>query len=38
MHVFQNYSLGMWLYLFLHGTYGICWVTKDWLFPDEKVL
>lgn len=38
MHIFQNYSLGMWLYLFLHGSYGICWVTKDCLFPDKKVL
>lgn len=28
----------MWLYLLLHGSYGICWVTKDCLFPDKKVL
>jgi hypothetical protein len=38
MSYFQNYSTGMYLYLFLHGTYGICWVIKDIWFPDERVL
>ena len=28
----------MYLYLFLHGTYGICWVIKNFLFPDAKIL
>ena len=26
----------MWVYLFMHGSYGICWVVKDVIFPDEK--
>jgi len=36
MNVFNNYSTGMYLYLFLHGTYGIFWVLKDLSFPDFK--
>jgi hypothetical protein len=24
----------MYLYLFLHGTYGIAWLIKDVIFPD----
>lgn len=28
----------MWLYLFLHGSYGICWIIKDCIYPDAKVL
>lgn len=34
MFYFNNFSTGMWLYLFLHGTYGICWLVKDMIFPD----
>jgi hypothetical protein len=34
MYIFQNYSKGMYLYLFLHGTYGFAWLTKDIIFPD----
>jgi protein-S-isoprenylcysteine O-methyltransferase Ste14 len=25
-----------WLYLGIHGTYGILWVTKSWVFPDRR--
>jgi hypothetical protein len=28
----------MYLYLFLHGSYGICWVVKDLWFPDWRFL
>jgi hypothetical protein len=28
----------MYLYLFLHGTYGICWLIKDLWFPDARLL
>ena len=35
MIYFNNYSLGMYLYLALHGSYGIIWILKDWLFPDK---
>jgi len=38
MDYYQNYSTGMYLYLFLHGTYGICWVIKDFWFPDARYL
>lgn len=38
MHYFQNYSLSMWLYLLLHGSYGICWVVKDIWFPDARFM
>lgn len=34
MVYFDNYKPSMYLYLFLHGTYGIFWVTKDIFFPD----
>lgn len=34
MFYFRNFSLGMWVYLFLHGTYGFAWVWKDVCFPD----
>ncbi len=34
MFYFKSFSLGMWVYLFLHGTYGIAWVWKDVCFPD----
>jgi purine-cytosine permease-like protein len=37
MNYFQNYTHSMWLYLFLNGSYGICWLIKDLKFPDAKV-
>ena len=36
MYAFQNRTLTMWVYLFMHGSYGIIWVFKDFLFPDER--
>jgi hypothetical protein len=38
MYYFNNWSKGMWLYLFLHGSYGIAWLIKDRLFPDSQTL
>lgn len=38
MHYFLNYSTSMYLYLFLHGSYGICWVIKDVWFPDARLM
>lgn len=35
MILFKNYSLGMYLYLALHGSYGIIWILKDAFFPDK---
>ncbi len=34
MWYFNNYSTGMYLYLFLHGSYGIFWLLKDIFCPD----
>ena len=34
MCYFDNFSLGAWMYLALHGNYGICWWMKDRVFPD----
>lgn len=36
MWYFHNYSASMYLYLFLHGTYGIFWLFKDLTYPDES--
>ena len=34
MCYFDNFSLGAWVYLSLHGSYGIFWLVKDMVFPD----
>jgi hypothetical protein len=34
MCYFNNFSTGAWVYLALHGNYGICWWVKDVVFPD----
>lgn len=34
MCYYDNFSLGAWVYLALHGNYGICWWIKDRVFPD----
>lgn len=34
MLVTGNLSLGPWVYLALHGSYGILWVAKSRIFPD----
>lgn len=34
MYRYQNFSLGPWVYLALHGTYGVLWVLKSRIFPD----
>jgi protein-S-isoprenylcysteine O-methyltransferase Ste14 len=36
MLYFNNFSLGAWTYLALHGTYGIIWILKDNIFPDKS--
>lgn len=36
MCYYQNFSLGAWIYLSLHGTYGIIWIIKDMTFPDKS--
>lgn len=34
MVYFDNFSLGAWIYLALHGNYGLIWYIKDRTFPD----
>ena len=36
MVLYNNYSTGAWLYLSLHGTYGLLWFLKDMVFPDKS--
>ena len=34
MAFYKNFSTPAWIYLSLHGTYGILWLLKEKLFPD----
>ena len=34
MTIYDNFSIPAWIYLSLHGTYGILWLLKEKLFPD----
>ncbi len=36
MAIYGNYTIGPWVYLALHGTYGLLWLIKDRLYPDQK--
>ncbi len=36
MFYFENFSMQAWVYLALHGSYGLIWVLKDVVFPDRK--
>lgn len=36
MFYFGNFSFQAWVYLALHGSYGLIWVLKDVVFPDSK--
>lgn len=33
---YQNYLVGSWVYLALHGTYGLMWLLKDRVYPDKQ--
>ena len=36
MYASDNWSLGAYTYLALHGSYGVLWVVKSWLFGDPR--
>ena len=36
MKYYNNFSTGAWLYLSLHGTYGLLWFLKDMVYPDKS--
>ena len=33
---YKNYTIAAWVYLSLHGTYGLCWLLKHAIFPDRQ--
>jgi protein-S-isoprenylcysteine O-methyltransferase Ste14 len=35
MIYYRNFSLGAWVYTALHGSYGMLWIMKDYVFPDK---
>jgi protein-S-isoprenylcysteine O-methyltransferase Ste14 len=35
MAIYNNYSTAAWVYLGLHGSYGLCWLLKHFAFPDS---
>lgn len=35
MWYYQNFSTGMYLYMGLHGSYGMAWLFKDLVFGDK---
>jgi steroid 5-alpha reductase family enzyme len=36
MWSYQNFTLGAWVYLALHGTYCAIWLLKSQIFPDKQ--
>tara|TARA_B100000212_G_C27314499_1_gene507283 strand:+ start:119 stop:736 length:618 start_codon:yes stop_codon:yes gene_type:complete len=34
MAIYDNFSTPAWVYLSLHGTYGVLWLLKEKIFPD----
>lgn len=36
MLAYQNFTLGPWVYLALHGSYGLMWLLKDRIYPDKQ--
>lgn len=36
MYYYDNFSISAWIYLSLHGSYGILWILKGEIFPDKQ--
>lgn len=36
MAAYNNFSVGPWIYLALHGGYGFLWLLKDRIYPDKR--
>ena len=36
MWYYQNNSAGAWIFLAMHGSYGLVWLLKDLAFPDPN--
>ncbi len=35
MMIYNNFSTAAWVYMGLHGSYGLCWLLKHFVFPDS---
>jgi len=36
MVIYKNYSTAAWVYMALHGSYGVSWLLKHFAFPDSN--
>ena len=36
MYYYHHFTLDAWIYVALHGSYGICWVLKHLFFRDQR--
>jgi len=36
MFIYQNFTVAAWIYLALHGSYGIMWLIKSSVYPDRQ--
>ena len=36
MVAYNNFTIAPWIYLALHGTYGLLWLGKDRFYPDKQ--
>jgi len=36
MYWYDRFTIEAWVYLGLHGSYGLCWLIKDFHFPDQR--
>jgi protein-S-isoprenylcysteine O-methyltransferase Ste14 len=36
MLLYHSFTMGAWVYLALHGTYGLIWLLKDRIYPDKQ--
>jgi steroid 5-alpha reductase family enzyme len=36
MNFYDNFSTAAWIYLALHGSYGLIWLLKDRIYPDPR--
>lgn len=36
MLAYNNFTIDPWVYLALHGTYGLLWLLKDRIYPDKQ--
>jgi protein-S-isoprenylcysteine O-methyltransferase Ste14 len=36
MTLYRNFSIAAWVYLALHGGYGLLWLLKDRIYPDKR--